>query len=361
MLNIFRSWTNRYFYDEEAVLLLILLALGLVIVVTMGTILAPMIASIIIAFLLQGIVARLNRIGLNKNVSVAAAFMVLVSILATTVVLVIPVLWRQLGNLIEELPRMLNVMKTQLAVLPQRFPEFISEENVKQIVNLTGSEMSHLGQSLVSYSVASLPLIVGVLIYLVLVPILVFFFLKDHQQILAWMGAFLPRKRPIMRQVWAEMNDQIANYIRGKAIEIFVVAVASYIAFMFIGLRYSMLLAIAVGFSVLVPYIGAAAVTLPVLLVGLWQWGLGSEFYTLLIIYGVIQALDGNVLVPLLFSEAVNLHPVAIIFAVLVFGGVWGFWGVFFAIPLATLFKAVLSAWPNQSSANATAETVAAE
>ena len=62
--------------------------------------------------------------------------------------------------------------------------------------------------------------------------------------------------------------------------------------------------------------------------------------------YGIIQALDGNVLVPLLFSEAVNLHPVAIICAVLLFGGLWGFWGVFFAIPLATLFKAVINAWP---------------
>ena len=67
-----------------------------------------------------------------------------------------------------------------------------------------------------------------------------------------------------------------------------------------------------------------------------------------MIAYGIIQALDGNVLVPILFSEAVNLHPVAIIVAVLVFGGFWGLWGVFFAIPLATLVKAILSAWPKE-------------
>ena len=76
-------------------------------------------------------------------------------------------------------------------------------------------------------------------------------------------------------------------------------------------------------------------------LIGLFQWGLGNEFMVLMIVYAVIQALDGNVLVPILFSEAVNLHPVAIIAAVLIFGGLWGFWGVFFAIPLATLFKAI--------------------
>ena len=78
----------------------------------------------------------------------------------------------------------------------------------------------------------------------------------------------------------------------------------------------------------------------------MFQWGWGTDFFYLLGVYAIIQALDGNVLVPLLFSEAVNLHPVAIILAVLAFGGVWGFWGVFFAIPLATLVKAVLYAWP---------------
>ena len=99
----------------------------------------------------------------------------------------------------------------------------------------------------------------------------------------------------------------------------------------------------------LIPYIGATVVTLPVLLVGYMQWGSSPEFFWLFMVYGAIQFFDGNVLVPLLFSEVVNLHPVAIIVAVLLFGGIWGFWGVFFAIPLATLVKAVFNAWPDGS------------
>ena len=78
------------------------------------------------------------------------------------------------------------------------------------------------------------------------------------------------------------------------------------------------------------------------------QWGTEPEFYYVLIAYGILQALDGNILVPLLFSEAVDLHPVAIIFAVLFFGGIWGFWGVFFAIPLATVVNAIINAWPER-------------
>ena len=148
----------------------------------------------------------------------------------------------------------------------------------------------------------------------------------------------LPRNRKLATKVWHEMNEQISNYIRGKVMEILIVGSVSYVTFALLDLRYSVLLAVAVGLSVLIPYIGAAAVTVPVAIVGLFQWGFTPEFYWLLLAYGIIQALDGNVLVPILFSEAVNLHPVAIIVAVLVFGGLWGFWGCFlpFLWPLSS-------------------------
>ena len=143
------------------------------------------------------------------------------------------------------------------------------------------------------------------------------------------------------------MNQQIANYVRGKFIEIFVVGGVAYLSFTILGLDFALLLGLAVGLSVVIPYVGAVLVTIPVLLIGFFQWGWGTELFYLSIVYFVIQGLDGNVLVPLLFSEAVKLHPVAIILAVLVFGGLWGFWGIFFAIPLATLVKAISNAWPS--------------
>jgi putative permease len=110
-----------------------------------------------------------------------------------------------------------------------------------------------------------------------------------------------------------------------------------------------------------VPYIGAVVVTVPVILVAWFQWGWSPEFIWLGVAYTVVQALDGNILVPLLFSEVVNLHPVAIIVAVLVFGGLWGFWGVFFAIPLATLVHAILIAWPRGPAAAAPEPTTQSE
>ena len=129
-------------------------------------------------------------------------------------------------------------------------------------------------------------------------------------------------------------------------LEISIVGGVTYVAFAWLGLNYAVLMATLVGLSVVIPYIGAALVTIPVAAIGLFQFGWEGEFFWLMASYGIIQALDGNVLVPLLFSEVVNLHPVVIIISVLLFGGLWGLWGVFFAIPLATLLKAVFSAWP---------------
>ena len=140
------------------------------------------------------------------------------------------------------------------------------------------------------------------------------------------------------------MDRQIGNYIRGKMLEILVVWIASYITFALFGINYAMLLSALVGLSVVIPYIGAVLVTIPVIFVAYFQWGWGADFGWLVVAYFVIQAIDGSVIVPVLFSEVVDLHPIAIIVAVLVFGGLWGFWGVFFAIPLATLVQAIVTA-----------------
>jgi len=183
-------------------------------------------------------------------------------------------------------------------------------------------------------------------VYVVLVPLLVFFMVRDKDRIMEWFAGFLPHERQLTSDVWQEVDGQLGNYVRGKFWEILIVGSVTYLVFALMGLQYALLLAVLTGLSVLIPYIGAAAVTVPVALVALFQWGLAADFYYVVLAYAVIQALDGNLLAPLLFSEVVNLHPVAIIVAILFFGGIWGFWGVFFAIPLATLINAVVRAWP---------------
>ncbi|MCY1416226.1 sporulation integral membrane protein YtvI [compost metagenome] len=346
MFKVLRDWMQRYFSDEEAVVLAVLLFLAFTAVLTLGGMLAPVLAGMVLAFLMQGLVNALERLRVPTPYAVALVFMLFMGALAVFLLVLVPLLWHQLITLFNELPGMLGKWQSLLLLLPERYPHLVSDEQVLQAIEVMRGEIGKFGQWALTFSLSSLPLLVNIMIYLVLVPILVFFFLKDRKRFYHWFRRYLPRERRLMKQVWAEMNRQISNYIRGKVIEIFITGVATYIAFALLGLNYAALLALLVGLSVVVPYIGAVVVTVPVALIGLFQWGWGDQFIYLMAVHAIIQALDGNVLVPLLFSEAVNLHPVAIICAVLLFGGLWGFWGVFFAIPLATLVKAVLDAWP---------------
>ena len=341
-----KDWYHRNFSDPQAVILILWLILGVVLIMAFGQMLAPVFASIIVAYLLEGLVARLVGFGIPRLVAVMAVFSAFMAILLVLFFGITPMITRQLAQALAELPEYIRQIQAVIADLPQRYPQIVGEEQVNDILGKIGDDIRKYGGAVVSPS--GLMYMVGLVVFLVLMPILVFFFLKDKHQILAWFRRYLPRNRALAMRVWGEVDGQIGNYVRGKVLEILIVWVVTYATFELLGMPFAMLLSMLVGFSVLIPYIGAAIVTIPVAIVAFIEFGLSGEFVWVLIAYSIIQLLDGNVLVPVLFSEVVNLHPVAIIVAVLVFGGIWGFWGVFFAIPLATLVNAVLRAWPRE-------------
>ena len=347
MKKLLNDFIDRYFHDEESIILLILLTVGLVLLVLLGGMLWPLIAAVVIAYLMQGLVTLLLRYSIPAPVAFAAVYALFIGIFLVLLLYLLPQAWTQSRRLANEIPNLLNVWQEALMALPENYPLF-SESQVQTFMDGLGGEIGSLGQSILGFSLASLPSIFAWIILLVLVPILVFFMMKDHDQLVHWIGNFLPRNRPLMKRIWNEMDQQISNYIRGKVVEILIVGGVALGLFEVLGINYALLLSVMVGLSVIVPYIGATVVTLPVAVVAYVQWGLGSEFTTVMLAYLVLQIIDGNVLVPVIFSEAVNLHPVAIIAAVLVFGGIWGLAGVFFAIPLATLIKAIINAWPSR-------------
>jgi putative permease len=345
-MRLITDWFKRTFSDPQVVVLTVVLVVGFAVVLFMGDMLAPALASLVIAYLLEGIVGFLERRHFPRLAAVLVVFVAFMLALVLVIFGLLPLLSRQVTQLVQQLPAMLGQGQQILMQLPEKYPELVTVEQIQDAIGMLRRELASMGQTLVSLSLSSVVGFITIVVYLILVPLLVFFFLKDKQLILGWMLQFLPRERRITSRVWRDVDSQIANYVRGKFWEIIIVGSVSYVTFTAFNLDYALLLAVLVGLSVVVPYVGAAVVTVPVLLIAWFQWGWGTEFIWLAAAYLVIQALDGNVLVPLLFSEVVALHPVAIIIAILVFGGLWGFWGVFFAIPLATLVKAVLSAWP---------------
>ncbi|MDH3789299.1 MAG: AI-2E family transporter [Xanthomonadales bacterium] len=348
-MELLKDWFRRSFSDPQVVILGLVLVVGFAVIVGLGKWLAPMFASIVIAYLLEALVSRLQKTGMPRLPSVIIVFLLFMTVLFFLTFGLVPIVIRQLTALVQQFPNYIAQGQELLKQLPEAYPQMISEEQIQIIITQLGQEMAVWGQQALSWSLASVASVIGLVIYLVLVPVLVFFLLKDKSLIVFWIANYLPKERTLVNRVWTESEAQIANYVRGKVTEIVIVGSVTYITFIVLDLDYAALLATLVGFSVLVPYIGAAVATIPIALIAFFQFGWGWDFGQVIIAYAIIQALDGNLLVPLLFSEVVNMHPVAIILAILVFGGLWGFWGIFFAIPLATLVKAVLNAWPRQS------------
>ncbi len=351
MINILKQWYERYFTDPQTVIFAFILVFGFLLIVVMNAHLMPILIGIIIAYLFEGLVVRMGQINLNRTIAASFATALVLTAIVLTLFVLLPLLSTQVSELIRELPSMLGKGQQLLSQLPQQYPDFVSTQQVEEMLTFIRTEVSSLGHRVVSLSLASVVGVITFFVYLILLPLMVFFFLKDKELILGWLGGFLPDERRLVREVWADLDIKIASYVRGKFLEILIVWITSFIAFSWMGLNYAMLISLLVGISVIVPYVGATVVTIPVALIAVSQWGVTSEFGYLIAIYALIQFLDGNLLVPLLFSEVVNLHPIAIIVSVVFFGSLWGVWGVFFAIPLATFIQAVIKAWPSHDTA----------
>ena len=350
MKEVLTRWYQRYLSEEEAVILLVMLMMAFAVMLFFGDILAPVLVAIVLAYLMQGVANVLRQRGLPGELGVAVSTFLFLGGFFAVLFGLAPLVWRQLVALVREAPAMIEAGRKVLVTLPEEYPVFFTQQQVNELTAVIQAEMASVGQLLVTKGLSSIPSVLATVVYLILIPLMVFFFLKDREQLTGWFTGFLPAQRPLLERIWAELNLQFANYARGKGIEVLIIGGASYVVFGMFSLNYAALLGLLVGISVIVPYIGAALVTIPVVVVAYFQFGVTPDFYWVVGAYLLIQVLDGNVLVPLLFSEAVNLHPVAIVIAVLFFGGLWGLWGVFFAIPLATLVNAILSAWPSSDS-----------
>ncbi|MGB3727508.1 MAG: AI-2E family transporter [Glaciecola sp.] len=347
MLGVFGKWYKRKFSDPNSLMLLLFILFTATLLYLFGGILMPVLMAVVIAYLLDVPVSRMEKLGARRSLATSFTLVVFFVICFVVAISLIPIISQQSVNLVREIPLIWDSAQAWLASLPAKYPSVIEVDYIKGAMEGVNERVVEFGEQVLSASFSSIGNIAAVLIYIVLVPLMVFFMLNDKKVFIDSIASILPKERRLITQVGEEMNTQIANYIRGKVIEIVIVGAVSSIAFSLLDLRFAVLLGVLVGISVLIPYIGAAVVTIPVAVVGLFQFGLSSEFGYLMLVYAIIQALDGNLLVPILFSEAVSLHPLYIIIAVLLFGGLWGFWGVFFAIPLATLVKALITAWSN--------------
>ncbi len=350
MLEDINNLFKKIFSNEETLVFALLLTIGFLIIFFLGNILTPFLMSLIFAYLLIGMQKRFEEYGLNSTIALILTYSFFLLIGIALIVWLGPLVYQQLQSLILEIPKWVNSFMVFVQNVPENYPDLVSTDQITAFFQSLSGQITAISQDFLKASIAGIQNTVTIAINLILLPILVFFFLFDRDSIISGFLSILPKERAMLQNVWVEMDDQLSNYARGKAIEIVIVGLAAAIIFMYFDLQYIALLSVLVGFSVLIPFLGAFIVTLPVAALGLFQFGFSFDFWLLMGAYLVLQILDGYLLVPLLFSDAVKLHPVVIMLAVFVFGAIFGFWGVFFAIPIATLIKAIWNSWPENLS-----------
>ena len=343
---------KNIFSNEETIIFSLAILLFFLVISFFGSILTPFMISIVVAYLLVGMQKKIQSYDVSANVALIITFSVFIITGAALLIWLVPLLYIQLQAFILDVPNLINNFLDFISGLPAKFPDLVSSKQISIFFQAVSEEVSAIAQNIVKSSISGIQSAITFLLYIILFPILVYFFLFDRKNIIEGFIKIIPGKREMLTNIWAEMDIQLSNYVRGKTIEIFIVGIAAAIIFASLGLKYSALLSVLVGLSVIIPYVGAFLVTIPIVVVGLLQFGLGTEFYLLIGLYLLLQALDGNLLVPIIFSETVKLHPVVIILAVFIFGSMFGFWGVFFSIPIATFIKAVWNAWPSSPNSD---------
>ncbi len=340
----FIDWWRRQSQKTDLLVFFTMLMVIVLLLYFLIDVLSPILVALCLAYLLDSPIESLTRWRVSRTLSATLLVLLFIALSYLFATKVLPILGGQVNQLLAAVPDIIDNLKGALAEIRAQFPELLTEQQISDWGSRAKVAVPALILPLASFSTTRALELISLLIYLVLVPMVLFFAIKDKSEITTWLSRFMPRRNETLMRVWTEFDRKVAGYIRGKLVEVVIMWFVSFIAFNLLGLPYAFLLSFLVGLSVVIPFVGVVIVTIPLVAVAYFHWGLSAGFWWLILVHAILQIVDGNLLVPILFASAVNLHPVAIIIAILFFGSLWGLIGVFFAIPLAALVHEIVNA-----------------
>ena len=377
MLTLLRNWYLRHFSKPGTVEFAIVLIVCFLIVYYLMWLVGPIVIAICIAYILDFFVVYLEKkLNFKRNFASIIVMTSFIAIALMLLILVVPLIIKQAAEFYNTIlilgdnvagalhleqntgkdAKNIDALIAQniyyiIESMPDPLPSMLTEESFGQyITQIRTAAMAFLAGLMRNNLMPSVINVFTFLLYLVVVPIFTFLMLYNKYSIKNNIKTYiLPQNQNIINQFWPRLNSQIQGYIRGKILHIIIITIVNTLAFSLFNLNYAFLLGLGVGLSVVIPYVGAVIIVVPVISIALFQFGLSSTFAWLLVVYTIIQLVDSNVLTPLLFSKTSNLDALSILTAILIFGGLWGFWGVFFAIPLATFIKTIITQWPSSN------------
>jgi predicted PurR-regulated permease PerM len=326
--------------------LLIVAAIGWL-VWLLSPILMPFMLAGVFAYLGDPLVDRLERLRLGRGLAASIVFLVMLLVLALVLVLLVPLVQRQIMRFVAALPAYAEWF-THVAVpwLEQKLHIPASEFDVTTLIARVREHLGTVGgiaATLLGYATRSGLALVGVAVAVVLVPVVTFYLLRDWDQLVAHVDGLLPRgAQPTIRRLARETDSVLGAFVRGQLLVMLGLAIFYALALKLVGLDVGPLIGMIAGLVSFVPYLGFIIGIVASIIAVLVQFHDAYHLILVLVVFGIGNLLESYILVPKLVGDRIGLHPVAVIFAVLAFGELFGFIGVLLALPLASIAMVLL-------------------
>ncbi len=301
----------------------------------LGDVILPFVLGMAIAYFLDPVADRLEKMGLSRAVAVTVITLVVIFVFILMALLVIPTLVSQAVNLFQVAPQLFKELQDFLI---ERFPSLIEEEStIRQSLATIGETIRSKGAQFLEAALASVGSLINVVVLLVIVPVVAFYLLYDWDRMVAEIDGLLPRDHaPVIRQLARDIDDTLASFIRGMGTVCLILGTYYAIALMLVGLQFGLVVGAIAGLVTFIPYLGA--IIGGALAIGLALFQFWGDWVSIGLVTGIFvigQVMEGNVLTPKLVGSSVGLHPVWLIFALSVFGALFGFVGMLVAVPVA--------------------------
>jgi putative permease len=299
--------------------------------------------ALILTYLLIAPHRTLVRAGCNHLMATILLMLLLTSALLCLLFIILPMLSNEMVLFIKEIPSYVDVLHNRFQEWLITHPNWNANHIPYNIaLKPIQSNLVNVGRHLLEVSFQSLFSLFNWMMYCIVVPILTALILNDRALMLPWITQWLPKQHTCLKQFFKEIDQQMGFYLRGKVIEFLIVATLTTLALSLMHMNYALLMGILVGASVFIPIVGLFIVVLPIVIIGLMQWGFSAHFAYTMLFFTLIMLADAYLIIPVLFSGSMALHPAVILIAILCFGGLFGFWGILLALPLATVVRALL-------------------
>ena len=355
------SWFFKWFLDNKAVtVFLVALLLGLNIFILskisflfipvidfLSVVMLPVILSGLLFYLLNPLVDLMEKYKINRVLAISIIFIIIAILLIIGLAVAIPNLQRQVVIFAQNVPSYLEDADRVIDdLVTKRLPDDFRPQLEQVLANFSTQATawaSNISSKAVNWVSALISGTSQVIVALIIMPFMLFYLLRDGKGLRDYITQFLPNKlREPVGKVLSDVNQQLANYVRGQITVAVIVAIMFIIFFKIIGLRYAVALGVTAGVLNLVPYLGSFLAMLPALVLGLIAGPV--MLLKVIIVFIVEQTIEGRFVSPLILGSQLNIHPITILFVLLTSGSMFGIWGVLLGIPIYASAKVVISA-----------------